>query len=648
MGHPEYVPQLATLVRSPPSGPQWLHEIKYDGYRIGALIRAGAVRLLSRTGKDWTAEFPEIAASVRALGVADALIDGEVAAVLPDGRTSFQALQHARSGGDRALVYFAFDLLRLDGTPLDTLPLETRKARLGALLRRGARDSRLRYSDHVEGNGAAFFDRACEMRLEGIISKQRHLPYRPGRHASWTKTKCTRRQEFVIGGFTDPEGSRMGLGALLVGWYDGARLVFCGKVGTGFTHAAALELRRRLEALAQPAPAFDPPPPRPIARKAHWVAPALVCEVAFTEWTGDGMIRHPSFQGLREDKRPQDVRREEPAPPPAPPARTAARRQAPVRHPAPARSDRRTTAASTGTVDVAGIRITHPDRVVYPRPSLTKADLARYYERIADWVVPHVAGRPLTLVRCPEGIDGGCFYMKHSKTWTPDALRHVRIREKTKTGDYLVADDIAGIVGLVQMGVLEIHTWNTLAGDVERPNRLVFDLDPGEGVEWPQVVRAARTVRKALESLDLESYPKTTGGRGLHVVVPLVPHAEWTDCLAFTRALSEALEQANPGAYTTRLPKRARIGRILIDYLRNNRANTSIAAFSTRARDGAPVSLPLTWEDLRPSLRPDRFTPETVPRRLARLQDPWKGYWASRQKLTGQRLRAVRGGLPPG
>jgi bifunctional non-homologous end joining protein LigD len=291
---------------------------------------------------------------------------------------------------------------------------------------------------------------------------------------------------------------------------------------------------------------------------------------------------------------------------------------------------------------VAGVRISSPDRVIFRDPPLTKMDLAHYYEAIGRWIVPHVEGRPLTLVRCPEGIEAGCFFMKHSKVWAPDALRRVRIQEKTKIGEYLIADDLAGVIGLVQMGIVEIHTWNSSFDRLEQPNRIVFDLDPGERVEWPRVVRAARVVRNALAALDLESFAKTTGGRGLHVVVPLAPHAGWEDCLAFARALSERIAGAHAAEYTTDFAKAGRANRILIDYLRNNRTNTSIAAFSTRARAGAPVSVPITWDELKPSLQPQALTAATLPARLARLRaDPWQGYWRSRQRLTAQRLRAV-------
>jgi len=639
--HPDYVPQLATLVATPPSGDDWLHEIKYDGYRIGARVRKGRVTLYTRNGNDWTAAFPEIATAVANLDLDEAVIDGEAAVVLPDGRTSFQALQNTGAGNRGTLVYFVFDLLRLNGENIEELPLDERKARLKKIVG-GRSTGRIRFSEHIDGNGDAFFAEACRAGLEGIVSKRRDQPYRAGRHGGWVKTKCVQRQEFVIGGFTDPEGMRAGLGALLIGYYEGDRLVFCGKVGTGFSHKLALDLRARLDGIEQKTSPFVPPPPGGLGRNAHWVKPALVGEVMFTEWTSDGKIRHPSFQGLRADKDPRQITREKPviADPKGP--RRSGRA-------APAIAGR--TLASAGRTFqvrqndqhvVAGVPISHPDRILYPELKLSKIDIARYYASIEEWVVPHLARRPLTLVRCPEGIAGECFFMKHSKVWAPTALRRVRIKEKTKLGEYLIADDITGIVSLAQMGVLEIHTWNSVFEDVERPNRLVFDLDPGEDVSWAAVVRGARMVRDALTALELESFVKTTGGRGLHVVVPLTPHADWSQCLEFSRALSERFEQAQPDLYTTTFAKTGRARKILIDYLRNNRTNTSIAAFSTRAREGAPVSVPVKWEELRVSLDPRAFTVHSVPKRLPKLKaDPWAGYWKCRQKLTAQLFRAV-------
>lgn len=614
---PLYRPQLARLVKDPPEGDGWLHEMKYDGYRIGCRIVDGETRLISRNGNDWTEAFPEIVDAAGKLGVRSALLDGEVAIVLPDGRTSFQALQNAFKGGPRrALVYFVFDLLHVAGETLAARPLIERKTELQRLLGHTGTKDRIRFSEHVEGQGRAMFEHACRLGAEGIVSKRADAPYKSGRGDSWVKTKCTHRQEFVIGGFTDPEGARVGIGALLVGHYADGKLAFAGKVGTGFTTAVARDLRKQLGSLEQKDCPFDPSPAGWLGRHAHWVRPVLVAEVVFSEWTQDGKIRHPSFQGLRRDKDPRDVVRERPA------------NARPAKAPKPKRK------VSASRPLVAGVGISHPDRVLYPGTGITKRKVAEYYEAVADWMIPHVEGRPLTLVRCPEGLAGGCFYMKHSQVWAPEALQRVKIQEKTKVGDYLIANDAAGLVSLVQMGVLEVHTWNSKYVHIEQPDRLVFDLDPGAKVTWRQVVDAARLVRRLLDKVGLASFPKTTGGRGLHVVVPLTPKASWDVCLDFARELAELIEARDSALYTTAFAKAGRERKILIDYLRNNRTNTSIAAYSTRARTGIPVSVPVRWEELKASLDPAAFTMETVPRRLAKLRkDPWAEYWTTRQAL---------------
>ncbi|HEX5473082.1 MAG TPA: DNA ligase D [Vicinamibacterales bacterium] len=614
----QYRPQLAQLVKKAPDGPEWVHELKYDGYRIGCRIERGRVALISRNGRDWTAAFPEIVTAAARLRTPRALLDGELCAVLPDGRTSFQALQNAASGTPhRSLVYFVFDLLLLGERDLTREPLERRKTALAALV--GTRQTgRIRYAEHIEGRGPDAFAQACRLGLEGIVSKRREQPYLLGKRGGWLKTKCVRRQEFVVGGFTDPEGARAGIGALLVGFYDHDRLVFAGKVGTGFTHAGARDLRSQLERLETAVCPYATPPAGWLGRHAHWVRPRLVAEVAFTEWTSGGHIRHPSFQGLRADKAARDVVREDAAPAPV-------ARDTPDPEPV-----------------VCGVRISHPDRVMYPEPRLTKLDVARYYERVAAWMLPHVLGRPLTLVRCGQGIDGGCVFMKHSKVWAPAALRRVRIQEKTKVGDYLVIESPEALLSLIQMDVLEIHTWNTRADRVDMPDRLVFDLDPGERIAWRTVIESARLVREVLRAIDLESFVKTTGGRGLHVVVPIERRHDWRVCLAFARTLASTLVRRDPSLFTTEFAKRGREARILIDYLRNNRTNTSIAAFSTRARPGAPVSIPIRWTDLTAAMTPDRWTVESVPGRFAKRADPWAAYWKTRQRLSASAIASVR------
>jgi len=604
VGPPLYRPQVATLVSEAPDGEQWLHEIKYDGYRIGCRVARERVQLISRKGIDWTRDFPEIAAAARRLPVRSALFDGEIAVLLPDGRTSFQALQNSLAGDRRGeLVYFVFDLLELDGRDLSQVPLRERKGELSGIV---SAAGQVRLAQHWIGDGGSVFREACRLGFEGIVSKRLDQPHHAGRSTSWVKTKCVRQQEFVIGGFTEPSHEPgEAIGSLLVGVNEGGKLRFAGKVGTGFTRALARSLRARLEPLRTRECPFAERPPGWLGRNARWVRPRLIAEVMFSEWTEGGNLRHPSFRGLREDKAPHEVGRERPA--------------------------------------VRGISLSHPERVVFPAEGFSKLDLARYHDRVAEWEVPHLRGRPLTLLRCPDAIGGDCYFMKHSKVWAPDALRRVRIPEKKKLGEYLIADTPEALLALVQMDVIEIHTWNTRDEAVEKPDRIVIDLDPGPAVSWMQVVEGARLLRGALTALGLASFVKTTGGRGMHVVVPLAPERDWTECLAFSRDLARAVERQHRATYTTQYAKAGREKKILIDYLRNNRTNTSIAAYSPRARPGAPVSVPVAWDELSARLDPLAFTIETVPRRLRRLRaDPWKETWKTRQRLTAQALEAVR------
>jgi bifunctional non-homologous end joining protein LigD len=649
---PRFVkPQLATLVDEAPDGEGWLHELKFDGYRILCRLQDGQARLLSRNGKDWTEQFEPVARAAQRLPFAQALVDGEVAMLLADGTTSFNALQNAGAPPPGArLTYFVFDLLHVDGYDLAKAPLEARKQALRARIPAGP--GVVRFSDHVVGNGRAFHEKACGMKLEGIISKRRDAPYEAARSRSWLKVKCVHEQEFVIGGFTDPEGARSGIGALLLGVYEGDALRFSGKVGTGFTDKSARELRARLQKLERKASPFGGKISG--TARAHWVEPNLVAEVAFSEWTPDHRLRHPSYQGLREDKPARQVVREqaraveqvvpEEDRPPAPArkrAKAAARPARAARTPArPLRSAEKPPAGvfrrSPGgaTTQVVGVRITNPDRVMYPQEGLTKLDLARYYESIADWVLPHVKGRPTTLVRCPEGLAEACFYQKHTGWWAPEALRRVKIQEKTKVGEYLVVDDLAGLIGLVQIGILEVHTWNSLADDVEHPDRIVIDLDPDEGLPWARVVEAARRVRDRLAADKLKSFVKTTGGKGLHVVVPLSGKPTWDASAAYAERIATEIAGEEPRAYVAEMSKAKRRGKVFIDWLRNVRGSTSIAAYSTRAKPAAPVSVPVDWDELDGRGGPAEFTVKNLPRRLARLKaDPWAAYAKARQAL---------------
>jgi bifunctional non-homologous end joining protein LigD len=614
-------PQLATLVAAAPAGGEWAHEMKLDGYRVLARLERGRARLLTRNRQDWTERFAAVAEGAAALPAKEALLDGEIVALDPAGVSSFQALQQGSEGPKGwSLAYVAFDLLFLDGRDLRGQPLIERKKALARLLR--ARRGRLRYSEHFDAPGPDVYERACRLGLEGIVSKRKEAPYTSGRGQSWLKVKCVARQEFVIGGYTDPEGARAELGSLLLGVHDrDGRLVYTGRVGTGFTQATLAALGKRLRRLEQRTSPFSPDGPRPPARGAHWVRPVLVGEVAFTEWTRDGLLRHPAFEDLREDKPAAQVVREAPRAAPA----------------------RRIAGGSAAEVAVAGVHLSHPDRVLYRKQAITKLGLAHYYEAVADWIVPHVADRPLSLVRCPEGADGQCFYQKHAGQGIPSEVKRVRIREHGgATAAYPYVDDLPGLVALAQIGVLEIHPWGARVGRIDRPDRLVLDLDPAPGVPWARVVEAAQAIRGVLADLDLVGFAKTTGGKGLHVVVPLRPSAGWDALRALAEGIGAELVRRAPERYTINPLKSARRGRVFIDYLRNVRGATSVAAYSPRARPDAPVSTPVGWSELAEALRPDDFTVESVPRRLAaRRKDPWADFFSVDQAITSRTARAL-------
>ncbi len=687
-------PQLATLASEPPEGDSWLHEIKLDGYRALCELRRGKVRLLTRRGKDWSDRFAAVAAAAANLPVESAILDGEVTVLQADGTTSFQALQDALSDGGgqpgSGLVYFVFDLLYLDGWDLRAAPLLARKDLLRQLLAAGgaaapaveaggppaggrgepAAHDTLRFSDHVAGQGQDVFRAACRHHLEGIVSKRADRAWHAGRGPDWLKVKCHQRQEVVIGGFTDPQGTRAGLGALLMGVFDGSKLLYCGKVGTGFSASTLLHLHRQLKRLERASPPFDNPPRGAEARGAHWIEPKLVAEVAFAEWTRDGHLRQPSFLGLREDKPAQQVVRERPAAAPAgdpddQAAATGSRKSADAKAAAGkatpqgtgggasgggasgggAGGGRRASTGKAAAVEVAGVKLTHPERVLYPGIGLTKRDLALFYERIADWALPHLTGRPLSLVRCPDGQAGQCFYQKHISDQFPASVNRVPIEEGGKTVLYPMVDSPAGLVALVQMGVLETHVWGAHADQVERPDYAVFDLDPDEGLPWEPIAEAALELRDLLAAGGLTSFLKTTGGKGLHVVLPLARRQEWDDLKLFCRTVAEALATARPDRYTANPLKARRKGRIYVDYLRNGRGSTSIAAYSGRARPGAPVSTPLAWEELEGPVRANTYTVENLPQRLEKLAaDPWQDIATVRQSITAAIKR--RWGVP--
>jgi bifunctional non-homologous end joining protein LigD len=657
-------PQLATLVTDAPTGGDWIHEIKLDGYRVLCRLEHGEGRFFTRRGADWTDHFPTLTEPIRDVPATRALLDGEVVYLKADGRTSFLRLASALQSGtdpDARIVYYVFDLLHLDGYDLTRAPLFARKEALRGLLAGLPAEGRVRYVEHLEGHGEEFYRQACELALEGSIAKRAAGQYRSGRGRDWVKVKCLHREEFVIAGFTERADGPGGIGALLMSYHEkpGGPLRFAGRVGTGWDEKTMRDVRRRLDALRQDEPPIEGGPKGRRARDVRWVRPELVAEIEYLSWSGGDMFRHPSFEGLRLDKPADEVVPERAHPdatrPVAPPPENVPAVAAPSVDAAPeedrnertpskgsAPAPRRTKSRGKKSVVVGDVAISNPDKVMYPDIGLTKLEVARYYEDVADWLLPYVARRPLTLVRCPDGYTGQCFFQKHAMDHFPETVLRVPIPEGDEVETYVAVDSAAGLLSLVQMGVLEFHVWGSHMETLEKPDQLVFDLDPDAGLPFNRVIEAARLMRTALDGLGLESFVKTTGGKGLHVVVPIAPTRPWDEAKAFSKALAEAIVAADPDRYIATMSLKKRKGKVYIDYLRNGRGATYVTPFSTRRRPGAPVSTPLRWDELTGRLKPDRYTVRNLQRRLARLEsDPWEGYHEVRQKLTAAMDRSV-------
>jgi len=635
-----FQPQLATLSRDVPEDDGWLHEIKFDGYRILATRRGRKWRLITRRGHDWTHRFPAIAAELEHVPLDEGILDGEVVVLKESGVSDFQALQNALRRDQRARMhYYVFDVPHCNGYDLTRVGQLDRKRVLRGLLSSAdeRRTSHIHFSDHTRGQGPALLARACRMGLEGMIAKRVDAAYEQKRTQSWRKLRCGNRQEFVIVGYTEPRGARRGLGALLVGVHENGALRYSGKVGTGFdeqTLAALHETLSRRETAESPLK--DAPPEA--RRGVHWVRPELVAEVEFTEWTEDARLRHPVFRGLREDKPPEQVRRERPSQDDAGPRKRSER--AAQRRPASRSAGR--AGSGSEQVNVEGVRLTHPEKILYPDQKVTKQALAEYYVQVAEWILPHVVDRPLSLVRCPAGRAGKCFYQKHVSDAMGAQIHSVTIEEKQGQGEYVYIRDLAGLIALVQVSVLEIHPWGSRVDRYDRPDRIVFDLDPDASMPFADTVAAARQVRQRLSAVELESFAKTTGGKGLHVVVPLVRRNTWDEVRTFAEATARGLVASDPDRYVANMRKEKRRKKIFIDYLRNAQGATSVAPYSTRARAGAPVATPVHWDEL-DGVTPDGYTISNVVQRLARRKrDPWPGFDDVRQSLTRAMLRETR------
>lgn len=611
-------PQLATLVEKPPSGENWLHEIKFDGYRLLAFAKGKSARLFTRSGQDWSERFPEILKAVRALNLPGAILDGEVVAMDDKGISRFQILQNAlRSNQNANLIYYVFDLPWCDGFDLTHAPLLARKTQLARLLEETS-DPAIRLSDHISGEGAEVLRNACRLSLEGIVSKDAQSAYVQRRTRTWLKSKCLQEQEFVIGGFTAPHGSRKGFGALLLGYFDGAEFVFSGKVGTGFDDKFLRELHAKLVRIKRDSASFTKHKELLPSRNVTWVQPRLVGEVAFTEWTHDSQLRHPVFLGLREDKPARQIGREKPV------LLTRAEKKSPK-----------------ATASFAGVTLTHSDRILYPEQGIAKHDLAEHYLRWGERMLPYVADRPLMLLRCPQGRSGECFFQKHASEAMGEAIRHVKLSEKGGPRIYVTIDDIKGLISLVQIGTLEIHGWACKADRAESPDSMIFDLDPDDSVPWARVVEAARMIRVMLRKVDLESFVKTSGGKGLHVFLPLQARADWQQTSAFAQSVADqCLRLGGEDQFTLTMSKAKRKGRIFVDHFRNRRGSTCVLPYSTRAREGCPVSLPIPWNQLGRLKSAKEFHIGNLP--SPKVSDPWTDYWKIRQSITPKRLKEIQ------
>ncbi len=601
-------PQLATLVESVPDG-DWRYEIKFDGYRLLARIEGERVQLFTRNGHDWTAKMPRQAEALAGLGLASAWLDGEVVVLNEAGTPDFQALQNAfeagRSGG---IAYYLFDVPYLNGHDLRQVPLEQRRAALARLLE-GNESELLRYSADFSEQPESILESACQMRLEGLIGKRAGSTYVSRRSNSWVKIKCKNRQEFIIVGYTEPKGARSGFGALLLGLHDDkGALQYAGKVGTGFNQATLQSLHAKMQPLETARSPLAKAPPAADVRGAHWLEPKLMCEVAYAEMTRQGVVRHSVFHGLRADKPARAITRERPA---------------------KASGDSDALAASR-------VRISNPERVIDKASGATKLELARFYAEVAPWALPHLRRRPLALVRAPEGIDGMLFFQKHAEKLSIPHITQLDPALYPGHAALMVIDSAEALVGAAQMGTVELHTWNAVAPQLERPDRFVLDLDPDPALPWKRMLEATQLTQTLLDEIGLASFLKTSGGKGMHILVPLRPEHGWSEVKAFSQAVARYLARLLPAHFSAVSGPKNRVGKIFIDYLRNSQGASTVAAYSVRAREGLPVSVPIHRDELAELKGANAWTLRNLLPRLEELgrEDPWEGFWHSEQQIS--------------
>ncbi|TQI69042.1 DNA ligase D [Clostridium sp. KNHs216] len=609
--------QLARLVGTVPEGEDWLYEVKYDGYRILAFMEGNNVRLQTRSGNDYTDRFPEVANSLIDLAAGRAMVlDGEIAVTDVHGRTDFQALQnHMKAPKGKNCIYIVFDLLALDGADLRGQRLIDRKEALGTLMKSSPKN--LYYCQHIKGNGKESFAAAGQANLEGIIGKKADSVYSGTRNGDWIKLKCDKRQEFVIGGYTLSDKKTSGVSSLLLGVYKGEKLVYAGRAGTGLSARSAAELEHQFKSLERGSAPFSQAPQERTHEKITWLEPRLVAEIKFAQWTEENLLRQASFKGLRTDKNPKDIKKEE-ADDEAEPRASAKNVEKPMK-------------AADDDLIIEGVKITHPEKIMFHDPDITKADVIRYYEKAAAHMLPYVSNRILSIVRCPKGISQSCFFKKHPGSDSKGVVSVSIPTNDGETEDYFYIENVSGLISEAQMGTLEFHTWGSRIDKLENPDVMVFDLDPDEGMDLETVRQGVKDVKSILAELSLNSYLKTSGGKGYHVVVPFKPVASWDVFHDFAKRIAEVMEQKWPDRYTSNIRKEKRKNKIFIDWIRNGRGATSVSPYSIRAREGAKVSMPIAWDELE-TVAPDGITMEDALQRIGG-NDPWKDFFQNNQVL---------------
>jgi bifunctional non-homologous end joining protein LigD len=609
--------QLAKLVNRVHEGEDWLYELKYDGYRILAYIEGNSVRLITRNGQDYTTRFPDVAYSLIDWANGRAMVlDGEMTITDTAGKTDFQAIQNSMKNPQvQNLTYIIFDLLALDGADFRGYRLIDRKETLEALMKDAPKT--LYYSRHVRGNGQENFVAACEAGMEGIVGKKADSIYSGTRNADWIKIKCDQRQEFVIGGYTLSDKRTSGVSSLLLGVYEGKELVYAGRAGTGLSESSMKELAEKFAGIERMEPPFKLAPKSRSNEKITWLEPELVAEIKFAEWTEDNLLRQASFKGLRTDKESKEIKREK-----------ADDETQPL---SSGKETEKAMEANANSIIIEGIKISNPDKVIFEDPEITKGDVIRYYAQAAERMLPYVSRRVLSIVRCPKGISQACFYKKHPAPGSKGIVTIPVANSDGETEDYFYIEDSSGLIAEAQMGTLEFHTWGSRVDELEKPDIMVFDLDPDEGMELSRVRQGVRDLKNILAELSLNAYLKTSGGKGYHVVVPLKPAVAWEEFYDFARRVAEVMEQKWPDRYTSNVRKAKRKGKIFIDWIRNGRGATSIAPYSLRARKGAGVSMPIAWEEL-DTVAPDGVNMADALQRIGG-NDPWQDFFRNNQQF---------------